>query len=72
MTGFLTTKRFHYATVYVDQFSLLLGFIYLQKAASVEDTVEGKKAFEAKYSHRHRLKVENYHADNGVFKAYKG
>lgn len=69
MTGFLTTKRYRYATVYVDQFSRL-GFIYLQKTASAEETVEGKKAFEA-YSHRHGVKIENYHADNGIFKAYK-
>jgi hypothetical protein len=46
MTGFPTTKRYRYATVYVDQFSRL-GFIYLQKKASVEETVERKKAFEA-------------------------
>ncbi|KAI2494618.1 hypothetical protein MHU86_19896 [Fragilaria crotonensis] len=59
MTGFLTTKRYRYATVYVDQ-----------KTASAEETVEGKRAFEA-YSHRHGVKVENYHADNGIFKAYK-
>jgi len=69
MTGFLTTKRYRYATVYVDQFSRL-GFVYLQKTASAEETVEGKRAFEA-YSHRHGVKVENYHADNGIFKAYK-
>jgi hypothetical protein len=69
MTGFLTTKRFHYATIYVDQFSRL-GFVYLQKTASAEETVEGKKAFEA-FAHRHGVKFEKYHADNGIFKAYK-
>lgn len=37
MTGFLTTKRYKYATVYVDQFSRL-GFVYLQKTASAEET----------------------------------
>jgi hypothetical protein len=69
MTGFLTTKRYRYATVYVDQFSRL-GFIYLQKTASAEETVEGKKAFEA-YASRQGVKIQNYHADNGIFKAYK-
>jgi hypothetical protein len=44
MTGFPTTKRYRYATVYVDQFSRL-GFIYLQKTASMEETVERNKAF---------------------------
>ena len=69
MTGFLTTKRYRYATVYVDQYSRL-GFIYLQKTASAEETVEGKRAFEA-YASRHGVKIRNYHADNGIFKAYK-
>jgi hypothetical protein len=45
MTGFLTTKRYRYATVYVDQYSRM-GFVYLQKTASAEETVEGKKAFD--------------------------
>ena len=67
MTGFLTTKRYKYATVYVDQFSRL-GFVYLQKTASAEGTMEGKRAFEA-YSKRHGVRIENYHADNGIFKA---
>jgi hypothetical protein len=70
MTKFLTTKRYSYATIYVDQFSRL-GFVNLQKTASAEENVEGKKAFEA-FAHRwHGVKIENYHADNGIFKAYK-
>ena len=32
--------------------------------------MEGKKAFEA-FAHRHGVKIEAYHADNGIFKAYK-
>jgi hypothetical protein len=69
MTGFLTTKRYKYATVYVDQFSRL-GFVFLQKTATAEETVEGKRAFEA-YARRHGvLRIENYHADNGIFKAH--
>ena len=68
MTGFLTTKRYKYATVYVDQFSRL-GFVYLQKTASAEETIEGKKAFEA-FPRRHGVRVLNYHADNGIFKAF--
>jgi Reverse transcriptase (RNA-dependent DNA polymerase) len=68
MTGFLTTKRYKYATVYVDQWSRL-GYVYLQKTASAEETVEGKKAFEA-MARRHGVRIENYHADNGIFKAH--
>ena len=33
--GFLTTKRYKYATLFVDQFSRL-GFVYLQKSASAD------------------------------------
>ena len=69
MTGFLTTKRYKYATVFVDQFSRL-GFVYLQKTASAEETIEAKKAFES-YAKRHGVNVENYLADNGIFKAHK-
>ncbi|KAI2502104.1 hypothetical protein MHU86_12334 [Fragilaria crotonensis] len=69
MTGFLTTKRYKYATVFVDQFSRL-GFVYLQKTASAEETIEAKKAFES-YAKRHGVIVENYLADNGIFKAHK-
>ena len=43
MTGLLTKKRYKYATVFVDQF-LGLGFVYLQKEVSVEETVEAKNA----------------------------
>jgi hypothetical protein len=68
MTGFLATKRYKYATVYVDQFSRL-GFIYLQKTASAEETIEGKKAFDT-YARRHNVRILNYHADNGILKAH--
>jgi hypothetical protein len=42
MTEFLTTKRYRYATVYIHQFSRL-GFIYLQKTASAEETWKGRR-----------------------------
>jgi len=69
MTGFLTTKRYKYATIYVDQYSRL-GYVYLQKTASAEETLEGKIAFE-RYAASHGVQVKNYHADNGIFKAHK-
>ena len=68
ITGFLTTKRYKYATVYVDQYTRY-GYVYLQKTASAEETVEGKKAFEA-MARRQGIRIENYHADNGIFKAH--
>ena len=69
MTGFLTTKRYKYETVHVDQYTRY-GYVYLQKTASAEESVEGKKAFET-MSRRRGVRIENYHADNGIFKAYK-
>jgi len=41
MTGILTTKRYEYATIYVDQYSRL-SFVYLQKSASADETIESK------------------------------
>jgi hypothetical protein len=55
MTGILTTKRYEYATVYVDQYSSV-GFLYLQKTASAEETLLGKMAFEH-YCAQHRVNV---------------
>jgi hypothetical protein len=69
MTGFLTTKRYKYATVYVDQ-ATRLGFVYLQKTASADETLEGKEAFE-RYARDRGITIHAYHADNGIFKAYK-
>ena len=67
MSGFITDKRYKYATVFVDQFSGM-GYIYLQKEASVEETLEAKKAFE-RYALSMGVIIRAYHADNGVFKA---
>ncbi len=69
MTGTLTTKRYTCATVYIDQVTRL-SFTYLQKTATAEETLEGKTAFE-KYAMDKGVKVLNYHADNGVFRANK-
>ena len=44
MTGKLTTKRYKYATFFVDHFSHF-SYAYLQKKATVEETLESKKAF---------------------------
>jgi hypothetical protein len=68
MIGFLTKKRYKYATVYVDQASRLT-FTYLQKTATADETLEGKKAFEAFAATRGVNKIKAYHADNGIFKA---
>lgn len=69
LTGILTTKRYKYATIYVDQVSRL-SFVWLQKTATADETLEGKTAFE-KYALDRGVKVQNYHADNGIFRANK-
>lgn len=68
MSGFLTTKRYQYATIFVDNFSGL-SFVWLQKSPNAEETVEAKQAFEI-YCTSHGVSVEHYHADNGIFNAY--
>lgn len=65
MTGKLTTKRYKYATVFVDQFSRL-SYVYFQTTATAEETILAKRAFEA-YTNLSGIKVKAYHADNGVF-----
>jgi hypothetical protein len=67
MTGKLTTKRYTYATVYVNQRSRI-GYIHLKKTSSAEETVKGKNAFES-YARRHGVIIQNYLADKGIFKA---
>ena len=67
LTGILTKKRYKYATVYVDQ-ATRFGYVHLQKTATAEETLQGKKAFEiiAKNS---GISVKGYHGDNGIFRA---
>ena len=69
MTGILTTKRYKYATVYVDQFSRL-GYVHLQRSSEAEETVQGKLAFE-RYMQSIGVSVQGYQADNGIFRANK-
>ena len=68
MTGFITKQRYRYATVYVDQ-ATSLGFVFLQKTSTVEETLQGKRAFE-RYAINRGVSVRAYHADNGIFKAH--
>ena len=58
-------KRYTSATVFVDQYSGF-GYVHLQKTMNAEETVEAKKAFEL-VAESHGIKVQHYHADNGVF-----
>ena len=44
--------------------------MYLQKTATAEETVLGKKAFE-QYSAQRGAQIKAYHVDNGIFRANK-
>ena len=45
MTGVLLKQRYRYTLVFVDQ-SSRLGFVYLQKTATADETIQAKQAFE--------------------------
>ena len=69
MTGILTRRRYHYATIYIDNYSAF-SYIHLQKTATIEETLESKRAFEA-VAKQHGVSIKSYHADNGIFRANK-
>ena len=69
MTGRLTKARYEHATVFVDQASRL-GYVYLQRTTSAEETIKAKIAFE-QYARERGVIIRGYHADNGVFRAHK-
>ena len=67
MTGFITKQRYKYATVYIDQYSGF-SFVYLQRTASAQETLQSKQAME-RYAQTRNISIKAYHADNGIFKA---
>ena len=67
MTGFITKQRYKYVTVYIDQFSSF-SFVYLQRTASAQETLQSKQAME-QYAQARNITIKAYHADNGIFKA---
>jgi hypothetical protein len=71
MAGTLTSKRYHYAAVYVDHYSGY-GYVHLQKTQTSEETLEGKTAF-TRHCQILGCTVKHCHADNGIFasKAWK-
>ena len=65
MSGWITGKRYWYATVYVDHYSRF-GYVHSQKTQSADETLEGKLIFERKAA-LYGVTVRHYHADNGIF-----
>jgi hypothetical protein len=65
LKGKLTTRRYKYCTVFIDNFSRYK-YIYLQSSLSSKESLEAKVAFEA-HSRALGVMILNYHADNGRF-----
>jgi hypothetical protein len=65
LKGKLTTRRYKYATVFIDNYSRYK-YIHFHSSITSEETLQAKVAFEA---HARALNVQilNYHADNGRF-----
>jgi hypothetical protein len=53
------------ATIFVDHYSDL-DYVHVQESTSAEDTIEAKQTFD-KFSLERGVRVEHYHADNGIF-----
>jgi hypothetical protein len=51
MSGWITGKRYWYATVFVDHYSRF-GYVHNQKTQSADETLEGKRIFERKKKER--------------------
>ena len=69
LRGILTTQRYKYASIFVDQYSDL-SFVFLQKRLTCEETVLAKKTFE-RYAILKGVWIQHYHADSSHF-SYKG
>jgi hypothetical protein len=61
LAGILTTKRYKYATVFVDNFSGM-GYVHLQKTQDADESLEAKVALERNLL-LENVKVCHYHAD---------
>ena len=69
MVGFLTSKKFHYTSFFVDDKSDFT-YVYHQGSISVEDTIAAKRAYEAELR-KYGKEVRHYHADNGTYATAK-
>jgi hypothetical protein len=65
LKGIPTRQRYHYVTVFVEQFSGF-SFVHLQKTSSGEETLDAKIAFEG-FARSLNVSIQHYHADNGRF-----
>ena len=63
--GKSTTRRQHYATVFVDVYSGL-DYIHVHEENTAEEILQAKQAFE-KFSNSCGVRIKHYHCDNGRF-----
>ena len=65
LKGILTTQRYKYASIFVDQYSDLT-LVFLQKRLTSEETVLAKETLE-RYASLKGVRIQHYHVDNGCF-----
>ena len=65
LKGILTTQRYKYASIFVDQYSDLT-FVFLQMRLTSEEIVLAKKTFE-RYASLKGVRIQHYHVDIGCF-----
>ena len=65
LRGRATKLRYRVATVFVDHYSGL-SYVALQYGATAEETILAKRKFE-EFAQMHGVRVQHYHADNGIF-----
>lgn len=63
MSSFLSKRRYHYVTVFVDH-KTNIDFVYLQETSGGEETLKAKHAFE-NYARARGGIIWHYHCDNG-------
>ena len=65
LKGKLTTQRYQYVTVFVDQ-HLWYAYVYLQWTITSAETIQAKHSFECMAKDM-GIHIHHYHADNGRF-----
>ena len=65
--GFLLRQWYMVCTVFINYYSNL-SYVHLRRSTSAADTLKAKIAFE-RFALQHGVKVQHYHANNGLFAA---
>ncbi|KAL7484859.1 hypothetical protein ACHAW6_010465, partial [Cyclotella cf. meneghiniana] len=65
LKGKLTTRRYHYGTIFVDHFSRLR-YVHFMTAQTSAETLQAKQAFE-RFASERGVRIRHYHCDNGRF-----